>query len=84
MGRYNIVLRYIECSEKLYPEHRILERAKKLAHKVLTASDKSIMIFLIDNLDQERIQYMREAENYDGYPPPQWVYEWLPLLERTG
>lgn len=36
-----------------------------------------------DNLDKERIWYMRAAENFAGSPPPNGVYEWSPLLEQT-
>ena len=27
---------------------------------------------------------MRSAENFSGLPPPNGIYEWSPLLEKTG
>ena len=36
----------------------------------------------IDQLDTERIDYTRAAENYARRPPPNGVYEWSPALEK--
>jgi len=58
-----------------------------LARKVLTAPAESIRnkyFKKFENLDNERIWYMRAAEMFAGSPPPNGVYGWSPLLEQTG
>lgn len=37
-----------------------------------------------DKLNQERIRYMRAAENFAGLSPPNGMYEWSTFLEKAG
>ena len=69
MSRRDIVRIYISHLEALYKEHSIWKMGEKLARRVITASstplqDKYFLKF--DKLDQQRIWYMRAAENFAG------------------
>jgi len=71
----------------LYKEHHIWERAVKLAQATVAAPTEAIQdkyFDRLDRLDQERICYMRAAENYAGLPPANGAYEWSPSLEKAG
>ena len=70
--------RYIARLEALYNEHNIWDRSMELARKILTASSSSIIekyFQKFNNLNQERLLYMRAAEKLTGLPPPNGVYE---------
>ena len=87
MGRRDIVDKYITHLVGLYQEHHVWTRAEKLATRMIAASSESVTdkyFDKFDKLDQERIRYMRSAENFAGLPPPNGVYEWSPLLEKSG
>ena len=87
MGRRDIVDRYITHLVGLYKEHHIWDRAVKLAQLTMeapTAATKDKYFENFDKLDQERICYMRAAENFAGLPPANGVYEWSPSLEKSG
>ena len=87
MGRRDIVKKYIACLEKLYRDHRILERAETIVQNIQQAGDEAkvrIEFEKLDKLDAERVQYMISAENYAGKPPPNGIYAWSPSLEKTG
>ena len=58
-----------------------------LDRKILMAATDKLQethFIKFEKLDQERVRYMRVAENFSGLPPPNGVYEWSPLLESTG
>ena len=87
MGRRDIVERYVTRLVRLYKEHHIWERAVKLAQATVAAPTEAIKdkyFNQLDRLDQERICYMRAAENYAGLPPANGAYEWSPSLEKAG
>ena len=65
MSRRDIVTRYIFKLEQLYKERYIWNRAEKLARLTLTAKNEGMekkYFTQFDELDKERIRYMRSAE----------------------
>ena len=92
LGRRDIVERYILRLENLYMEHKVLQRAETLSHKIhellpdidMNAGAITSLFKKLDILDKERIGYMISAENFAGKPPPNGVYEWSPSLEQAG
>ena len=92
MGSRDIVEQYVERWEKLYQEHRVLERAEGfgaalLHHLKFQPDDNKDLpkIFTkLDNLDKERVKYMVVYENYVRRTLPNGIYEWSILLKTTG
>jgi hypothetical protein len=92
LGRRDIVERYIIRLEELYTEHKVLERAEKIASTIhgLLKEDRNNegeiapLFKKLDTIDKERVGYMISAENFAGKPPPNGVYECSPSLEKAA